>query len=595
MSTRGHIDFNSDKDEWLVTTTVRHTDDMRLVAGARALPARIERAAEWTLPATIESVRQVSATLGKVTWSVKAKKKKKALLARRKSLIKHMTGGEERVLDTGQTLAGFQSTGVDWLTKVGSGILADEMGLGKTVEVVVALETLATNYVTPGFNAFEALILSPTSVLGVWEEHIEEWTSIKPFVYHGAGRAKVLQAYHSWPGHKALISSHGLITKHSYQMHYGSNPKVGEPGEFNHYFNVVVADEADQIGLNPNNKTVRAMTAIARGSDVVWPVTGTPINDSPKDGWVLMSYANPDILGSYDRFAKRYCIERDSGFGEPKNLGLHPDMEDEYHWVVKPWMLRRLKVDHLPDLPVMEPQIIKLPMVPAQSRAYSKIVNDTISSYENPDGSRSLVVAMGPLSKNRFLEYGASALPIVEVSEVKGLSHKASNKFNYILEVAKAREGDPFVVYTWSSREAQMYVEGLQEHGIHATSITGEISDHKIRTALVKTFQAGETPVLVITNAASTGVTLTAADLIILTRPSWRPKDLQQVMDRINRWGQKRHPQAQIMVSDGTLDQVRLASLAGKVDIQDELIISKTALAKLLRGEQKDLDNARQF
>lgn len=63
----------------------------------------------------------------------------------------------------------------------------------------------------------------------------------------------------------------------------------------------------------------------------------------------------------------------------------------------------------------------------------------------------------------------------------------------------------------------------------------------KIRAELAADFQAGKTKVICATiGSFSTGVTLTAANHLVLNDPAWTPGDLEQVYYRINRIGQTR-------------------------------------------------------
>ncbi|MCP4987642.1 MAG: hypothetical protein GY928_16755, partial [Colwellia sp.] len=198
----------------------------------------------------------------------------------------------------------FQALGVDWLFGV-SGVLADDMGLGKTVQLSVAAQRHA-------LYKSSSLVLCPVAALGVWEQHLTEWTDIKPFRFHGSSRAKALTAFHDYKGPKALISTHGLIERHSYQVNYGSLGREGKEGEFNIDWDLLIIDEAHKIGVTPGGKRVRATMAVTRSCAQVWCATGTPVNDSPRDMWVLMSYVNPELFGSYDCFTSRYCIMREN-------------------------------------------------------------------------------------------------------------------------------------------------------------------------------------------------------------------------------------------------------------------------------------------
>lgn len=570
-------------DRWLLRTTVRQTPAIRLLAGARARPTELQRVAEWTVPATVELARQLKTTLPDARWTKAAAGHRKMLAEQRKYRVRLQTRGAEPAhLDTPsgpQTLASFQANGADWLFGE-SGILADDMGLGKTVQLVTAAEQMDRL-----MGRLDVLVICPTAAISVWFQHLQDWTTIKPFIFHGPRRKKEYEAYQAYEGAKALISSQGLVDRHSDAVNYGSIAKEGKAGEFNEHYDLLILDEAHKLGVDPGGKRVRTTVSITRNCDRVWVSTGTPVNDSPRDLWVLMHYVNPLVFGSYQSFCDRYCIVRDRQW-RVENLGLHPDLEDEYEWIIKPWMLRRLKKTHGANIPDARPaQVIELQMTGPQAKAYRQLVDAGLTLLDQDDGSKKLAFARGNLPKQGLLQYVAAGVPEIEDGRVLSLQTKNSNKLAYLIDVATERRGDPFVVYAYSSKEVQMYAHGLTEAGFSVGTIIGKGNNPAKKAAVVKLFQEGELDVIIVTNAGGDSITLTAADLVVLTRPSWRPLDNQQVMDRINRWGQTREPMAQILASVDTVDMTRLAALAGKIEIQGEMTLDKKRLKSLLTGK----------
>jgi len=576
---RTEVHLTDDQRHWLIRTGVRATPKMRTISGSRALPSRLHQVAEWQVPASAETAKQLKETFH-LRWHPTAREHRNQLMKHRRGRIglQQESEGNTWVIplktETGDeaTLAPFQVSGARWLIN-DSGILADDMGLGKTVQAVCAMnEKLAWD------GSLNALVLGPVAALGVWEQHLRDWTDIEPFVFHGPRRKVRYEEYLEYEGPKALISTHGLIDKHSYRKNYGPNPKEGKPGEFNEDYDLLVLDEAHKIGIDPSRPRVRATVAVTESCEQVWCTTGTPVNDSPRDMWVLMQYIDPRVFGSYDTFAKRYCIVRPNRW-DVTNFGLHLDMEPEYEWVIRPWVLRRLKETHGKDIPdALPPQVIRLQMTGPQKKAYNQMTTDQLALIDDK-----LVIARGRLPAQQVLQYLASCVPVIEDHKVVALNWRNSNKFQYLLEVAEDRRGDPFVVYAYSAKEVQAYAEGFRHHGFRVGVITGSSSD-EARRSTVAMFQQGELAVILVTDAGGDAITLTAADLVVLTRPSWRPQANQQVMDRINRWGQTRQPMTQIVVSEDTIDETRLLSLQGKINLQEEMTLDKKRLGSLYKG-----------
>ena len=182
------------------------------------------------------------------------------------------------------------------------------------------------------------------------------------------------------------------------------------------------------------------------------------------------------------------------------------------------------------------------------------------------------------------MQYSADGVPVVNedgrVTEITG----PSNKLEYLIEIAEDRAGDPFVVYSYSAKTARFLAEGLKDAGHHAAVIEGATSVND-RQAYVQAFQAGAVPVLVITDAGAEGLTLTAADLIVFARQSWRAPTNQQVKDRIDRWGQERPPQTVVLLSKDTVDETRRLALEGKVEMQEQILRDKKRIKNFLTGK----------
>ena len=574
------VEYDDVTNKWIVTAGVRDTERMRSIPGARAKRKAEPGVAVWRVPATIEAAKQMKFSLPEAEWTSEAKARRAVLARERKARLSAMKGKEPGAVFSGpgidKRLSTLQNRGVKWLLS-GSGILADDMGSGKTVMACVAANA----------SWFRTVLLITTkSTIGVWADHLREWTDIEPFIFHGTKgqQEKAWQAFTEHEGRKALLTTHALSGTHSKQASFGNVAAEGEDGRFNEPYDLCIIDEAHKMGVNPRNKWVRSMWAIGANSDTRWALTGTPVNDNPEDLWVLMRFTNPDVLGKHrGAFRDRYCIMRDEFHGGRTNEGIHPDRSDEFQWVIKPYMMRRLKREVVKGLPDALPtQYITLPMTNKQKKAYNAMVKEMMTVAE--DGG--LLVSPDGLSQAQSCEYIADGLPILdEDGKVTALDHdiSSSNKMSYVLDVAEQRNGDPFVLYAFSRKTTDMLITGLEEKGYKVGSITGATAQGD-RDTYVSLFQKGKLDAIVINDAAAEGITLTAADLIVFVRESWRAPINQQVKDRIDRWGQERPPHTVVLMSEGTVDETRRAAVEGKVTMQEEVLQDKKRAKALLTG-----------
>jgi SNF2 family DNA or RNA helicase len=99
--------------------------------------------------------------------------------------------------------------------------------------------------------------------------------------------------------------------------------------------------------------------------------------------------------------------------------------------------------------------------------------------------------------------------------------------------------------------------------------LTGETKD---RETAVARFQAGETPLFLISlKAGGVGLTLTAAETVILYDPWWNPAVERQAMDRAHRIGQDRAVFVYRLVAEGSVEEAIIALQAKKQAMADAL------------------------
>jgi SNF2 family DNA or RNA helicase len=106
--------------------------------------------------------------------------------------------------------------------------------------------------------------------------------------------------------------------------------------------------------------------------------------------------------------------------------------------------------------------------------------------------------------------------------------------------------------------------------GIPALRLDGQTRD---RSALVERFQSGEAPVFLLSlKAGGTGLTLTAADTVVLLDPWWNPAVERQASDRAHRIGQDKPVTVYRLVASNTIES-RIRSLqATKAALADALL-----------------------
>ncbi|XP_014118018.1 PREDICTED: helicase SRCAP [Pseudopodoces humilis] len=234
------------------------------------------------------------------------------------------------------TLREYQHIGLDWLVtmyeKQLNGILADEMGLGKTIQTISLLAHLACEKGSWGPH----LIIVPTSVMLNWEMELKRWCpSFKILTYYGAQKERRLKRQ-GWTKPNAFhvcITSYKLVLQ-DHQAFRRKNWKY------------LILDEAQNI---KNFKSQRWQSLLNFNSQRRLLLTGTPLQNSLMELWSLMHFLMPRVFQSHREFREWFhnpltgMIEGSQEYNE--------SLVKRLHKVLRPFLLRRLKVDVEKQMP----------------------------------------------------------------------------------------------------------------------------------------------------------------------------------------------------------------------------------------------------
>ena len=111
----------------------------------------------------------------------------------------------------------------------------------------------------------------------------------------------------------------------------------------------------------------------------------------------------------------------------------------------------------------------------------------------------------------------------------------------------------------------------LELSQLRVKSITGDVCPNK-RQDLVDMFNNGQLDVLLCTyGAASTGINLTASNLMVLNDLPWEVASLEQAKKRSHRLGQKR-PCRIVHVIGSSVDELILKTLNAKMKVIAEVM-----------------------
>jgi SNF2 family DNA or RNA helicase len=110
------------------------------------------------------------------------------------------------------------------------------------------------------------------------------------------------------------------------------------------------------------------------------------------------------------------------------------------------------------------------------------------------------------------------------------------------------------------------------------------------REEVVEAFQSGEAEIFLISlKAGGAGITLTAADTVILYDPWWNPQAERQAMDRVHRIGQNKPVFVYRLVTEGTVEQAIHQLQSKKQALADALFEGGSTKGAGLSSDDIDL------
>ncbi|MET8329837.1 DEAD/DEAH box helicase [Streptomyces sp. NPDC005181] len=460
------------------------------------------------------------------------------------------------------TLRDYQLRGLNWLhtmTSLGlGGCLADDMGLGKTITLIA----LHLHRQSIEEAAGPTLVVCPTSLMGNWQREIERFAPGTPVRrFHGASRSL-----------EGLLDGEFVLTTYG-TMRLDAAKLAGAA------WSMVVADEAQHV-KNPYSATAKQLRTIGARARVA--LTGTPVENNLSELWAILDWTTPGLLGGLGTFRTRYARAVEGGND--------PAAAERLASLVRPFLLRRRKSDPgiAPELPPKTETDRAVSLTAEQTGLYEAVVRETLAEISGADGfaRRGLVMKLLTALKqicNHPAQYLKEEHP--QIADRSGKLELLDELLDTILA-----EDASVLVFTQYVQMARLLEQHLAARGVRTQFLHGGTPVAE-REAMVDRFQAGETPVFLLSlKAAGTGLNLTRAGHVVHFDRWWNPAVEAQATDRAYRIGQTQPVQVHRLIAEGTIEDRIADMLARKQGLADAVLGSgETALTELTDAELADL------
>jgi SNF2 family DNA or RNA helicase len=399
-----------------------------------------------------------------------------------------------------------QQTTADFLISNRKAFCFNEQGTGKTASVIWAVDYLMS------VSAIKrVLVICPLSIMkSAWQQDLFK------FAIHRS----VAVAYGSATKRKEIIKSGAEFVVINFDGVDIVKKEILAGG-----FDLIVVDEASAYknAQTARWKVLRDLNKVIKG---LWMLTGTPAAQSPADAYGLAKLVNPTSVSPFFGQFKDTVMTKVSMYRWlPK-----PDAQTTVHRILQP-AIRFEKAQCL-DLPPVTYVDRDAPLT-AQQRGFYKLLK-----------SQMLIDAAGEEISAVNAAVQVSKLLQISCGSVYTDSHEivdfdASTRLNVVQEVID-ESSHKVLVFVPFTHTIDLLRRHLEKQHITCAVINGEVNVNK-RSDIVKDFQeTNNVKVLIIQpQAASHGLTLTAADTIIWYAPCTSVETYLQANARIDRPGQK--------------------------------------------------------
>ncbi|XP_077867759.1 uncharacterized protein LOC100373376 [Saccoglossus kowalevskii] len=494
--------------------------------------------------------------------------------------------------------------------KKSGGILGDDMGLGKTIQVIAFLSGL--------FDAERVksiLIVLPATLIINWEREFDKWApGIRVLTYHGSNkreRERALSKVQRRGG--ALLSTYGIISNNWQEV--ATNDRDGR----DFVWDYVILDEGHKIKnkSNKSSKAVHAIPAKRRIILTGTPIQNNlkelwALFDFVTQGQLLgtlktfcLEYEGP-IVRARQKDAR------------PSEMRLGTEMAENLRQIIEPYFKRRTKAETLeknkenqtkddtreemdgnttasststptPSLTRKNDLILWVFLSKVQQKIYQDFV-------ETPEVRQLLMTTRSPLAMLTMLkkicdhprllnkracgmlnlegeecdpygDYSDTASQIsssecaadnIDNVSISALVEESGKLVVLISLLENLRdEGHRTLVFSQSKKMLDIMQKVLEEKNFKLIRIDGSIRKLEDREKLINKFQRNSSysVFLLTTGVGGIGLTLTAADRVVIFDPSWNPATDSQAVDRAYRLGQKKTVVIYRLITCGSVEE----------------------------------------
>jgi SNF2 family DNA or RNA helicase len=503
---------------------------------------------------------------------------------------------------TWTSLYEYQREGVAWMWGLylsgggTGGILGDEMGLGKTAQLCTHYSSIANEEfyrlqspMNPNPPRPLLLVVCPATVQHHWLQEFHRWAprlrvvilhSISPTyaALNTMGQAAIKRAIHkiTQPTDSSVPSSCGVVLLVSYE-----GLRTLQKILLNIRWVAVSLDEGQKI-KNPDT----AITLLCKDLPTFHRLilSGTPIQNSLKELWSLFDFVFPGRLGTLSSFETEFATPiKIGGYNTATRLQVEIAIKSAtiLQAMIRPYLLRRKKdqIMNLIQLPKKIEQVLFCVLSPTQRLIYQEIINspELTSALRLKKPLFGIIMTLRKLCNHPVLAYQVGQIKWHSESTCEttvdddllggGGTSIDKNQIHWsdsgkllvlsrILPLWKSEQHKVLIFCQMYSMIALVELL-LNELSLKFMRLDGRTPVSR-RQNIINHFNSPESDVMILlltTRTGGVGISLTAANRVVLVDPDWNPQVDIQARERAWRIGQRREVIIYRLITRGTIEE----------------------------------------
>ncbi len=427
----------------------------------------------------------------------------------------------------------YQLDGIAFAAGAGRAVLADDMGLGKTIQGVGTAEYLAREA-----EIRKVLIVCPASLKSQWRNEIHRFCDRDVQLVSGPAADRAAQ-----------YDNDCFFTVCNYEQVLRDICAIEQVK-----WDLIILDEGQRI-KNWEAKTSNVIKSLKSRFALV--LSGTPLENRLDELYSVVQFIDGWRLGPGFRFFNKHRVVDEKG----KVLG-YKNLS-ELREALKPILLRRTRDSVKLELPPRTIDTIRIAPTDEQL-----VIHRTHMQVVASITSKKFISEMDLLRLQKALlmcRMAADGTYLVN-REKPGYSTKL-DYLDELFERLFEEEGRKVVLFSEWTTMLDLIEPLLDKRELDFVRLDGSVPQRQ-REELVHEFQTNPSCRLFLTtNAGSTGLNLQAANTVVNVDLPWNPAVLEQRIARAHRMGQTQPVQVFVLVTEETIEENLLATLASKKEL----------------------------